>query len=56
LLKTVWAVAAVGLAAVSATQVIGLGEDYVGAFVVELAGLWDRSCTELFVAVWIFGG
>jgi hypothetical protein len=35
--------AAAGLAAVSPTQVIGLGEHYVWAFVIELAGLGNQS-------------
>jgi len=42
--------AAAGLAAVSATKVIGRGEDHVWALVVELVGLGDWSYAE-FVAV-----
>jgi hypothetical protein len=41
--ETVGAVTAAGLAAVAAAQVVGLGEDEIGAVVIELAGLRDEG-------------
>jgi hypothetical protein len=46
--KAIWAVAAAGLAAVAAAQVIVLGEDEIGPVVVKLAWLGNEGC-------WIFG-
>jgi hypothetical protein len=47
-------VAAAGLAAVAAAQMIGLGEDEVWTFVVELARLWDQGFAV--AGFWIVGG
>lgn len=50
-LEAVGAMAAAGLAAPTAAQMIGLGEDHVLAFVVEVAGLGDGSGAAL--GLWI---
>jgi hypothetical protein len=50
LLKAKGAVAAARLAAPAAAKMIGLGEDYVWAVVVELAGLGDRS--DSIIGIW----
>jgi hypothetical protein len=51
LLETVGAVAAAGLTAVSPAQVIGLGEDDVWTFVVELVGFGRWGCRGLVAGV-----
>jgi hypothetical protein len=50
-IEAIGAVAAAGLATVSATQVVGLGEDDVGAFIVELAGLRDERFFAIIMRV-----
>ena len=45
--EAIRAVTAAGLAAPAAAQVVGLGEDQVGAFVVELVRLWGGGGATL---------